>query len=113
MAIFDDLFDFLKPLSEAVGDIKEGVTDVLGDTGTSILGAAVRGIGSTRETAKERAATASKSLKDYSIGGTTNVEPGVVGYGVKNYSSDPADMERYWQSILTQFITPNATKGGK
>ena len=113
MAIFDSISEFLSPLSSLVDDVSGGVRDIM-DSPLGRLGtAAARGVGSVNKAAQTRAEQARKLQREDLMPVGTNVEAGASQWGLQQYAQDPAVMEKYWQSILTQFLNPNATKGAK
>lgn len=113
MALFDAIADFIKPISDVVSEAGSAVKDVVDSPFGRIGKAAIEGIGSVNKGAQARAEKARQLQRDYSVGIGTNVAPGDAQWGLNKYSVDPAALENYWQSVLTQFITPNATKGPK
>ncbi len=109
MAIFDDITDFLKPLSDVTKDVK----DFVGEDTLNILGKGLQGITRTDKAAGERAKEANKLLREDLMPIGQRYEAGRSRWGLESYAPDPMATERMWQSILTQFLTPNATKGSK
>jgi hypothetical protein len=106
-SIFDTILDTLQPLQDVVEGLNEGDTDTLINLGKK----AFKSVGDITGEARERAAAAQKGLKDYSIGINTPAQAAKSKYGVENFSENPMAVERQWQSILTTFLSPQATKG--
>lgn len=116
MAVFDDIFDFVKPIKDAVSDITGGVEDFIGKDGMDIIRAFTKGSKIVGDKSKDRAEKARVlSRKEDLMPVGMDYQAGKAEYGIPNYAVDPMATERMWQSILTQFMTPNATavKGPK
>jgi hypothetical protein len=113
MALFDAISEFIKPISDVLGDVGGAVKEVVDSPYGRVGKAAIQGIGSVDKRAKARAEQARTLQRDYSVGIGTNVAAGEAQWGLNKYSVDPTALENYWQNVLTQFITPSATKGPK
>lgn len=112
MALFDAISDFIKPIGEFIGDAGDLASDVI-DSPLGRLGKAyVEGSGIVGRNARTRAEQARRLQREDLMPVGTNVQAGEARWGLQQYASDPSATERYWQSVLTQFMTPNAT-GGK
>lgn len=107
MAIFDSILDVLKPLDDVLGKAGNILDSPLG----TIAKKGLLGISDVNAAQRARAENARGQLQDRLIGGGVNVEAGRAKWGVENFAGDPASTERYWQSVLSTFLTPNATKG--
>lgn len=113
MAIFDDLFDFVKPLTDAVKDVKGAIGDVVGKDGMDVIKAFTKGSATTNEAAKKAAEYARINRREDLMPVSQDYQAAKTEYGVQNYAVDPMAIERMWLQILTPFMTPNATAGKK
>lgn len=109
MALFDSILDTIKPLTDAYKDVNEGVSDITGSSLSELVKKYTRVTGESE--AKQMATAKAKSEQLKPSLQKLSVSPGNTKWGLEDFANDPAAIEQRWQTILTSFIAPNATKG--
>lgn len=109
MSIFDSILDTIKPLTDFGKEVKGVVDEVKGNPLYDLVRDYTRG--SEGVTEKKMAVAEKKASQLKPNLQKINVQAGDAKWGLENYATDPAAIEQRWQSILTSFIAPNATKG--
>ena len=109
MALFDSILDTIKPLSDFGKEVKGVVNEIKDNPLYELVRDYTRGSESVTEKKMAVAKAKSEQLKPNLQ--KINVQAGDAKWGLENYASDPAAIEQRWQTILTSFIAPSATKG--
>lgn len=135
--IFSSVGDFLKPVTDFTSQIIDYTDNGLelfgydvytpaneaAKVGSQIFGfdtssvsgiakAAAYGIGGAQAQADKREQAAQGGLNNVQFQSTsTNFDPRLANFGAPNYAGSAANVERFWQQVLTTFISPEQTKG--
>lgn len=111
-------YDFYTPSGETVKTGSEAAkagSTILGYQTSDIMGiakAAAYGLGGATEAAEKRGEAAQGGLNNVQFQSTsTNFDPRLANFGAPNYAGSAANVERFWQQVLTTFISPEQTKG--
>ena len=111
-------YDFYTPSGEAVKtgtDAAKAGSTLFGYQTSDIMGiakAAAYGIGGAQAQADKREQAAEGGLNNVQFQSTsTNFDPRLANFGAPNYAGSAANVERFWQQVLTTFISPEQTKG--
>lgn len=107
MSIFDSIIDTIKPLTNVYNEVDDLQKKVTNRSLKELAQGYVRGVDDQVEKNVSRAEQYLQKPSRRNV----SVDAGKTKWGFDNYASDPAAVEQRWQSILTTFLTPNATKG--